>query len=92
MIILRGKRLGFSLALIKKYLDLYDADPTHKEQLVQLLRGARQRIGELEAARGDLEQALAELREIEADLRSHAPARDSPRRKAGRRFLTARRA
>lgn len=65
MIILRGKRLGFSLALIQKYLDLYDADPTHREQIVHLLRGARRRIGELEAQRRDLDQALAELRDIE---------------------------
>ena len=65
MIILRGKRLGFSLALIKKYLDLYDADPTHREQIVQLLHGARKRLAELEAQRRDLEQALGELREIE---------------------------
>jgi DNA-binding transcriptional MerR regulator len=65
MNILRGKRLGFPLALIKKYLDLYDADPTRREQIVHLLRGARKRIGELEARRRDLEQALAELRDIE---------------------------
>ena len=65
LIILRGKRLGFSLALIQKYLDLYDADPTRKGQLPHLLRGARQRIGELEAQRQDLEVTLEELREIE---------------------------
>jgi DNA-binding transcriptional MerR regulator len=65
LIILRGKRLGFSLALIQKYLDLYDADPAHKGQLAHLLRGARQRIGELEAQRQDLEVTLEELREIE---------------------------
>jgi len=65
LIILRGKRLGFSLALIQKYLDLYDADPAHRGQLAHLLRGARQRIGELEAQRQDLEVTLEELREIE---------------------------
>ena len=27
ILILRGKRLGFSLAEIKEWLDLYDADP-----------------------------------------------------------------
>jgi DNA-binding transcriptional MerR regulator len=64
LIILRGKRLGFSLALIKQYLDLYDADPSHREQLVHLLRGARQRIDELEAQRRDLELTIEELREI----------------------------
>ena len=65
LIILRGKRLGFSLALVKKYLDLYDADPTHKTQIETLLRGARQRIGELETQRQDLELTIEELREIE---------------------------
>ncbi len=65
MIILRGKRLGFSLALVQKYLDLYDADPTHRVQIETLLRGARQRIGELETQRQDLELTIEELREIE---------------------------
>lgn len=65
LIILRGKRLGFSLALVQKYLDLYDADPTHKVQLEHLLAGARQRIAELEAQRQDLELTIEELREIE---------------------------
>lgn len=64
-IILRGKRLGFSLALVQKYLELYDADPTHRLQLEQLLGGARQRMAELEAQRLDLELTLEELRDIE---------------------------
>lgn len=68
LLILRGKRLGFSLAGIKQYLDLYDADPTHKRQLVHLLRGARQRIEELESQRRDLELTLEELREIETQV------------------------
>jgi DNA-binding transcriptional MerR regulator len=68
LIILRGKRLGFSLALIQQYLDLYDADPTHKEQLVHLLRNARRRIDELEHQRRDLELTLEELRDIEEQV------------------------
>lgn len=65
LLILRGKRLGFSLALIQEYLDLYDADPTHRQQLAHLLAGARRRIDELEGQRRDLELTLEELREIE---------------------------
>ena len=65
LIILRGKRLGFSLAGVKQYLDLYDVDPAHQEQLAHLLRGARQRIGKLEQQRRDIEVMLAELREVE---------------------------
>jgi DNA-binding transcriptional MerR regulator len=68
LLILRGKRLGFSLAGIKQYLDLYDADPTRKKQLVHLLRGARERIDELESQRRDLELTLEELREIETQV------------------------
>jgi DNA-binding transcriptional MerR regulator len=68
LLILRGKRLGFSLAGIKEYLDLYDADPKHKKQLVHLLSGARQRIDELESQRRDLELTLEELRDIETQV------------------------
>ncbi len=65
LLILRGKRLGFSLAEIGDYLELYTADPTHKGQTVLVLERTRQRIAELEAQRRDLEQALEELRDIE---------------------------
>ncbi len=65
LLILRGKRLGFSLAEVQEYLDLYDADPTHKEQFLHLLRGVRERIADLEQQRRDLELTLDELREIE---------------------------
>jgi DNA-binding transcriptional MerR regulator len=68
LLILRGKRLGFSLALIQRYLDLYDADPTHEKQLAHLLGGVRQRIDELESQRRDLELTLEELRDIEEQV------------------------
>ena len=64
-LILRGKRLGFTLAEIKEYLDLYDLDRTQKEQLRTLLRGVGKRIQRLEVQRIALEETLAELREIE---------------------------
>jgi DNA-binding transcriptional MerR regulator len=65
LIILRGKRLGFSLARVRQYLDLYDLDPAHRGQLAHLLGGARERIATLEAQRRDLEETLAELHDIE---------------------------
>jgi DNA-binding transcriptional MerR regulator len=87
-IVLRGKRLGFSLRGIKEYLDLYDAEPgDHRGQLEHLLRGARQRIGELERQRTDLELTLAELREIELqtlDALGEEPA-EQPRKIVRRR-------
>jgi len=65
LIILRGKRLGFSLAGIKSFLDLYDADPKHIGQLQHLLKGVRWRINQLTTQQNDLELTLDELREME---------------------------
>jgi len=65
LIILRGKRLGFSLAGIKSFLDLYDADPKHIGQLRHLLKGVRWRIDQLTTQQNDLELTLEELHEME---------------------------
>ena len=64
LLILRGKRLGFSLADIREYLDLYDADPLQGKQLRLLTQKIDRRISELEQQREDLETALQELQEI----------------------------
>ena len=58
MLVLRGKRLGFSLASIREFLDLYDADRTQAAQLRLLLDSTRARIRELERQRVDLDQTL----------------------------------
>ena len=64
LLILRGKRLGFSLAAIKEFLDLYAVDPRHLEQKRALLAGVRKRIGELDEMRVSLDRTLDELRAI----------------------------
>jgi DNA-binding transcriptional MerR regulator len=64
MLILRGKRLGFSLGEIREYLGLYDSDRGQAVQVRLLLDLTRQRIAELEKQRADLNQTLAELRSI----------------------------
>lgn len=70
MLILRGKRLGFSLREIKDYLDLYDIDPTQHAQMRQLLSGVRKRVAKLLEQRAALEQSLAELADIERQAES----------------------
>jgi DNA-binding transcriptional MerR regulator len=67
-LILRGKRLGFSLSDIRELLDLYDVDHDHLEQMTQTLQKGRTRIVELEQQLGELQMTLAELRELEALL------------------------
>jgi DNA-binding transcriptional MerR regulator len=63
-LILRGKRLGFTLADIKEYLDMYDVDPSRAKQVQLLLEKVNHRINELEQQREDLETTLIELDEM----------------------------
>jgi DNA-binding transcriptional MerR regulator len=79
MLVLRGKRLGFSLASIREFLDLYDADRTQAAQLRLLLESTRERIRELERQRVDLDQTLRELREVEAEAERTMRKRDESR-------------
>ena len=65
-LILRGKRLGFSLTDIGEYLDLYDADPTQHDQIVLLLDKVNNRIGELESQKADIDDTLKELSSVRA--------------------------
>lgn len=65
-LILRGKRLGFSLTDIGEYLDLYDADPTQHDQIVLLLDKVNSRIGELESQKADIDDTLKELSSVRA--------------------------
>lgn len=64
--ILRGKRLGCSLAEIKELLDLYEVDPTRVSQLRAVLRRARQHLVDLERKASDLQAQIAEVRELES--------------------------
>ncbi len=65
ILILRGKRLGFSLREIKEFLDLYDADPAHRLQTRQLQQAVRRRVARLHEQRAAIEESLAELNEID---------------------------
>jgi DNA-binding transcriptional MerR regulator len=66
ILILRGKKLGFTLREIKEFLDLYDVDPTQAKQLRLLLKAVHDRIVQLEDQRVALDEALGELRDVEA--------------------------
>ncbi|OFX02350.1 MAG: MerR family transcriptional regulator [Alphaproteobacteria bacterium RIFCSPHIGHO2_12_FULL_66_14] len=66
--ILRGKRLGFSLAEIKQLLDLYQVDRTGLQQMRELLRRSRLHIEELERRRADLDAQIGEFKDVEAQV------------------------
>jgi len=77
-LILRGKRLGFSLADIREFLNLYDADRTKHRQMAALLDRTRARILELEQQLEDITVTLAELRDMEAEVAAYTAARGHP--------------
>lgn len=77
-LILRGKRLGFSLDEIKETFDLYDQAHGEAKQLRYYLSVLERKRGQLLRHRQDLEDALAELEEsyrhCQALLQSHVDA------------------
>jgi DNA-binding transcriptional MerR regulator len=68
-LILRGKRLGFSLEEITRIVDMYDEQPGEAGQLRYLLDQIEERRADLEQRRQDVLAALAELAELERRCR-----------------------
>lgn len=89
-LILRGKRLGFSLREIREWLDLYDSDANQAAQTQHLIERVHGRIEDLERRQRDLEKTLYELRAIEQDAKAHlksveqAPAKKRKRSPASK--------
>jgi DNA-binding transcriptional MerR regulator len=106
-LILRGKRVGLSLAEIREILQLYGKGDGGASQNAKALRRFRERIAAFEQQRADIDEHLAELRaacaRLEAILEASAPellsdaagapaASPPPRPAADRRLAGARHA
>lgn len=63
--ILRGKRLGFSIAEIKDILKIYREPPGEVGQLNLLIGKIEEKREELRQKRRDIEETLAELARVE---------------------------
>ena len=63
-LILRGKRLGFSIREIGEFLDLYDADREQHAQIEALLKRVREKRESLRQQRRAIEETIRELDEI----------------------------
>ena len=59
--ILRGKRVGLSLADIKELLDLYDVGDGRRTQRLKTIERCRDRIATLERQRVDIDATIDEL-------------------------------
>lgn len=69
-LILRGKRLGFTIREIGEFLDLYDVDPEHQEQMRILKAKVAARIADLRKQKRAIEQTLEELLSIEREAKA----------------------
>ena len=68
-LILRGKRLGWSLAEIRESFDLYDSSHGEEAQLERMLDKLQQRRDTLLAQRRDIDSALRDLDNVESNAR-----------------------
>ncbi len=82
-LILRGKRLGFSLKEVKDMLDMYDAPQGEVGQLRYFIARMRERREDLRRQRADIDQVLGELNELESRCQSILEAQARLRRGAG---------
>ena len=69
-LIMRGKRLGFSLEEIREMIDLYDVDPTEVAQLRHFIDKIHERKATLERQQADIAETLSEISRIEAQCSS----------------------
>lgn len=68
VLILRGKRVGLSLAEIGEILDLYEADDSGAQQAARSLRKFKERIFALEQQKTDIDDAIAQLQTGISDM------------------------
>ena len=64
-LIIRGKRIGCSLAEVKELFDMYDSSPGEAGQIKRLLEKLDERKQALELQRSELELSLADIEQIE---------------------------
>ena len=82
-LIMRGKRLGFSLDEIREMIDLYDLDPTEVSQLKMFIDKLQARREQLRRQQDDILETLAELDQLEDQSRGLLADREARRKAVG---------
>ena len=82
-LILRGKRLGWSLSEIRESFDLYDSSLGEEAQLEWMLDKLAQRRESLMGQRKDIENALQDLERITTDAEQALRSIRAQQRRAG---------
>ncbi|GEA11303.1 MerR family DNA-binding transcriptional regulator [Alteromonas sp. KUL49] len=68
-LILRGKRLGFSLAEVKTLFEMYDSNPNSAVQLEAMLEMTAQKRAVLNQQLEDIQMLMTELDDVESRCR-----------------------
>mgnify|MGYP001090571604 FL=1 len=63
-LILRGRKFGFSLEEIRQWLELYDADPEGRTQMLAWIDLADKQLQELTQRRAEVDEAIAQLQTL----------------------------
>jgi DNA-binding transcriptional MerR regulator len=87
-LVLRGKRLGLSLAQVREMFELYDSAKDERPQLEKFLAALQARREQLERQRAEIDEELAEIRAFE--LQSRKLLRERGRHAARKRPAKAR--
>ena len=74
--ILRGKRVGFSLAEIREMIDLYDLNDGRRLQRAVTVGKCRERIAALEEQKRDIDAAIDELADFIRTVETTDPLKD----------------
>ncbi|GAA5524379.1 hypothetical protein Maes01_00936 [Microbulbifer aestuariivivens] len=77
-LILRGKRLGFSLDESREIIEMYDPAHGNVEQLQRLLQGIAEKRAQLQQQLRDIQSLMSELDEAEERARAALARNISP--------------
>lgn len=79
-LILRGRKIGFSLREVKQMLDLYDPSGSNVRQFRVALEKSERQLGKLERQRKALDESIADLKDMMSDISAKLGDRNAPTR------------
>ncbi len=74
ILILRGKRFGFSLEQIRQLLQLYEPGGANRAQIAATIDVGRDRLADMERQYAELSEAIADLRQQITDAKGRLSA------------------
>lgn len=72
-LILRGRKFGFSLEEIRQWLELYDADPEGRTQMLAWIELADKQLQELMQRRAEVDEAISQLQTLRDNVADTLP-------------------